>query len=228
MWDVFEEVFDPDASLWFFYDARQTDPIAFDISITDAPWMYFDYYGGFHMAGEAYNAEDVPLKPYLVGVLYDAEGNILDVAKDTVPVYILPEGIAPFDLTFWGPVEMEEGMFDPTTEWFIYVDYYWTWESYNESVFLNNFTFEAVQDDYGISVTGNVINDSGFDLENVIVVVSVVENATDLLFFTANTWLYDDLLDASNVDFEVDVYSDLSINPDEYTVYLMIVGDVIE
>ena len=228
LWDVGEEIYDADAYQMFYYDARKTDPVDYNITLNGDPWLYVDYYDGFHMAGEIGNEDEVQLQPYLVGALYDENGMIIDAAEIGIPYPVVPGYLAPFDFTYWGPMDLDPAYFDEIGTYEIFVDYYSTWTSSYEVVDLENFTFTSELQDDGIYVSGTVINDLGVEISSPVVVSYVIDLETDLVFATNYTWIWDDLADGAEVPFELTIYTHSGIDPDNIEIYTFITAEIYE
>lgn len=167
---------------------------------------YMDASGYFHLAGSITNNSTLDLSISMIASIYDVDGNVLDAASLSLPVYnIAPGETLPLDFDNWGPMSSTDDMYDKADEYFVTVDSYLTYESYFDLVDIStrddSNTFSADEAKF----IGYVVNDSGRDLTGATVLVALYEKGTDKLLATEYYWIFDDILNGAETTYEVTV-----------------------
>lgn len=214
-----------------YLDAQETTQAEiYDIEISQDNSDYIDKYGSIHLVGSVTNNSSEFLSISLVGSLYDADDNVLDVATSSMPFYsIAPGETIPFEFSSsWGVINYTEGMYADTADnYLIQVDYYWTSPAYYEPFDLATDDANDVyeMDDYQITFTGQVVNDSGGAAKNVTIAVALVDPTTGAVVATGYSYIYDEIADGGTTDYEVYIPFWEGFNFDDYEVYYIVKGE---
>lgn len=207
-----------------YVDAEITSPSdPFSISFSDF-YSYVDGYGWFHLVGEVSNDGDQTLSISLVASILDADGNAIDAASLSVPIYVGPGETVPCDLDGWGPMNYTEGFADLGDNYVVQWDPYWTWETDSEYIDLPTTGDDNVFDEYQGSFTGQVLNDSGGPIGYTTVIVSLRDIGGELIA-TDYTSIWDEIPEGESAEYEiyVDVEPELDVDAIEY--FLMVKGE---
>jgi hypothetical protein len=183
---------------------------------------YFDTDGDFHLVGELQNNSDVSLNITLIAGIYDAQENVLDAEKTDVPVYALAPGEHMFyDFTDWYPIDDSEGLYEKMDTYVVQVEPGWTWDTDTQYVDLS-FTDDGFEYDsfWGLTFTGQVVNDSGQTITGGIVLVPLRDKQTGELLAMGYQTIYDDIEPGGSQDYEVmvEISEDLDLEGFDYVV----------
>lgn len=191
----------------FYWDTVVAEPAdTFDLSLSDF-YDYMDTYDGFHLVGTVTNNGTKNMNISLIAGIYDDAGNVLDAATVSLPVYhIAPGETMAVDFDSWGPMSYTDGAYDTASEYLVSVDYYWTYESYSELVTVSTRDDSNTFDSDEAKFIGYVVNDSGKDLSDATVVVTVYEKGTDKVIATEYHWLFEEIASGGEAAYEVTVY----------------------
>jgi hypothetical protein len=136
---------------------------------------YVDNYGQFHLVGELTNNGDKNIGVRLVATIYDKDNNILDASEvDTAISAVKPGETIPYEFNYWGPLDSKKGLFDDKADRFtVQVDPTWTWTTDTELLDLTTKDDSNEWDEYQGTFKGQVVNDTGGDLDSVVVMVGL-------------------------------------------------------
>ena len=205
-----------------YVDAEYTAPEDYyDLIFSEPTNNYVDTNNTFHLVGEITNNTEEYLKVDLLAAIYDEEGNVIDVASTSLPIYSLEPGeTLPYDFDDWGMLNYKDGAIDDASTFSVQWDPYWTWISEVEYVDLpiqnENSEFD---DSYG-RFTGEIVNDSGLLLSNAAVIICLYDAETGQIVAMGYESLFDDIPAGESVEYDVylDIEPGLDIGAVEYVV----------
>lgn len=200
-----------------------------DIQLTDEHFDYKDdsYFSQVHLVGEVTNNTGNRLSVGLIAALYDKDGNVIDVASATLPVYgIAPGETIPYEFASnWGVANSKEGIYpDQTDKYRVFVDPEWTYESSTE---LFDLTYSDIENDLSdgqIKFTGKAVNEASAARSNVVVIVSLYDKENDQVVATGYSYVWDDVPANGSGDFEVTVPVWDGFDVDKYEYVIIIKG----
>ncbi len=161
-----------------YVDGIVSEEIPVQEIYVDLTYDYFDDWGDFHVVGTLENGSDVRYSTYLVTGLYDEFGVVIDAASSSMPMYLEPGQVIPFDATYFSSVGWNDGQAERVDNYTTQIDPYWTYEAPYETVALKTFTVTESKDGDSWNFTGDVTNDSGKDLSWMIVLVAIYDGDT--------------------------------------------------
>ncbi|NJN43497.1 MAG: hypothetical protein HC806_01315 [Anaerolineae bacterium] len=211
-----------------YLDAEYTDAVGpFNIEIGDAIY-YFDTFDNLHLVGQLTNQSDMTWNIRLVAGIYDAEGNVVDVAHVDLPINALAPGeSSPYDFDFWGALDSTVALQDQVASYTysIQVDAYWTWDTDTELLDLATANDTNEFDDFGGEFNGQVVNNTGGLIDSVVVIVYLVDKETNTIVAVDYTYLFEEIQDGASLDYTVymDPKEGFDINTAEY--YIVVKGE---
>lgn len=161
-----------------YVDGIVTEEIPVQEIYVNLTYDYFDDWGDFHVVGTLENGSDVRYSTYLVTGLYDDAGVVIDAASSSMPMYLEPGQVIPFDATYFSSVGYIDAQAERVDNYTTQIDPYWTYEAPYETVALKTFTVTESKDGNLWNFTGDVTNDSGKDLSWMIVLVAMYDGDT--------------------------------------------------
>ena len=205
-----------------YMDAVFTDPTeSFDLSFSESHHNYIDAYDSFHLVGEITNNYAENLTISLVGGIYDADGNVIDAATTDIPTFSIAPGVTmPYDFQYWGPLNYKTGTADLASSYTVQWDPYWTWTSTTEYVELTTQNDSNEVSTYQTTFTGEVLNNSGQDIDGATIVVSFYDVETGELVAMGYGGIYDAIANNATAEYTVwvDPPADFDINSVEYVI----------
>jgi hypothetical protein len=211
-----------------YMDAEYTDAVApFNIEIGDGIY-YYDTFDNLHLVGQVTNQSDITWNIRLVAGIYDAEGNVIDVAHVDLPINALAPGeFSPYDFDFWGALDSTVALQDQVSSYTysIQVDAYWTWDTDTELLDLTTANDINEFDDFGGEFNGQVVNNTGGLIDSVVVIVYLVDKETNTIVAVDYTYLFEEIQDGASLDYTVyiDPREGFDINTAEY--YIVVKGE---
>jgi len=190
---------------------------------------YFDSMGSFHVIGSIENRDPKrAFSTYLLTGLYDANGVVLDAVSSSLPMYIQPGQIVPFDATYFSVVDWYPSQADLVDTFTVQIDPYWTYESPYEVIELEASNVKQTLENNAATFTGEVTNTGTKDLSWISVQVNLYES--DVLIATNYTTVFPDgdaIAAGATNPFELNIY--LSPNQDTTNIkYEVIVQGVVK
>ncbi len=183
--------------------------------------LYFvDSLGYSHLVGEVVNNGDEAMNVRLIGGLYNAEGNVIDVDFNSVPVPLDPGETLSFDFTTLSATNYNTALRDETASFTVQVDPYWTYAAITEYVFLETRNGSATEDGGIITETVDVVNSQTFDVEYAYVVASVTDPAGQVAGYSYSTT--DPVAAGASVKTQITIYVDPALDPAELKVNLIV------
>ena len=205
-----------------YLDAVEADPIEiFDFTTSDSHYYYFDAFNSFHLVGEVTNNNDEFFTISLVAGIYDADGNVVDAATTDIPTFsIAPGETLPYDFQYWGPVDYKTGAIDLGSNYYVQWDPFWTWSSSSEYVDLITQNDINTVDDFQVTFTGEVLNDSGDEIDSATVIVSLFDSESGELVATGYGAIYEPISPNASAAYEVwiNTPADFDFSTVEYTI----------
>jgi hypothetical protein len=205
-----------------YLDAINADPIEiFDFTTSDSHYYYFDAFDSFHLVGEVTNNNDEFFTISLVAGIYDAEGNVVDAATTDIPTFsIAPGETLPYDFQYWGPVDYKTGAIDLGSNYYVQWDPFWTWASSSQYVDLTTQNDINTVDESQVTFTGEILNDSGDEIDSATVIVSLYDSQNGILVATGYGAIYEPINPNASAAYEVwiDIPADFDFSTVEYTI----------
>ncbi len=188
-----------------YVDAEVATPVEiFDFSTSESHYYYIDAYNFFHLVGEVTNNNNEFFTISLISGIYDVDGNVVDAATTDIPTFsIAPGETLPYDFQYWGPLNYQNGAIDTASNYFVQWDPYWTWSSSSENVELStdndNFELSANQ----VTFTGDVINDSGEEIQGATVIVTLYNKDSGELVAMGYGGIYDPIASYQTTPYQI-------------------------
>jgi len=205
-----------------YVDAQITDPAeGFDLVFSDAHHNYLDAYDSFHLVGEITNNESEFLTLSMVAGIYDEDGNVIDAATTDIPTFsIAPGETLPYDFKYWGALNYKASSVDLASSYTVQWDPYWTWASTTEYVEISTENDVNEVDDFQITFTGQIHNDSGDELDGATVIVSLYSVETGELVGMGYGGIYDIIGANDRADYTVwiEIPNDFNVDEVEYVI----------
>lgn len=215
---------------YVYVDAVVADPVAANavaFKDTDADGdnsndvSYFvDTLGYSHLVGEVVNNGDEVMNVRLVGGLYNAEGNVIDVDYNSVPVPLNPGETLPFDFTTFSATNYNAALRDETASFTVQVDPYWTYAAISEYAALETRNGSAVEEDGIITETVDVVNTQTFDVDYAYVVASVTDPSGQVVGYSFAAT--DPIAAGATIKTQITIYVDPALDPSELKVNLVV------
>ncbi|MFN2150341.1 MAG: FxLYD domain-containing protein [Anaerolineales bacterium] len=180
-----------------------------------------DAYNSFHLVGEVTNSDNEFLTISLVAGIYDADGNVIDAATTDIPTFsIAPGETLPYDFQYWGPLNYKSGIIDAASSYTVQWDPYWTWTSTAEYNDLSTQNDQNEVSSYQVTFTGEVINDSGIEVDGATIIVSLYSKETGELTATGYGGIYEPIAPNATAEYTVwiDIPEDFDIDTVEYVI----------
>ncbi len=161
-----------------YLDVETTDKQEFLISAENDLSDLHDYVdanGQFHLVGEITNSADQNIGVRLVATIYDKDNNVLDASSMDTPISAIKPGeTIPYEFNYWGPLSSKKGLYDEKADRFtVQVDPTWTWTTDTKLFDLKIKNEKNEWDEYQGTFTGQVVNDTGGDLESAVIMVGI-------------------------------------------------------
>ncbi len=218
-----------------YFDVETTDKQDFlidaekDLSDLHA---YLDNYGEFHLVGEITNNGSENVGARLVATIYDKDNNVIDAASMDTPISAIKPGeIIPYEFNFWGPLDSKKGLYDDKADRYsVQVDPTWTWTTKTELFDLEAQNKKNSWDEYQGTFTGQVVNNTGGDLESAVVIVGIYgkKGQPDADKLVAMGYSYADitekLANGKTADYTVYVPIPKDFNMDNYEYAIVVKG----
>lgn len=210
-----------------YVDALPTSPEEpWPIAFSEETRVYVDRYDDVHLVGEVTNVGDETLDILLLAAFYDADGNVLDADKLTMPADLAPGETLPFDMVGgWAVLEHTSGLFDQVDHYTITGDQYWTWKSSEVTVDLatDNDTQEFNKDN--ASFTGQIVNDSGTAVDKAFVIVGLRDAATGKLVATGYDAVFDEIPPDGSADYIVSIDLEPGEDATSLEIFFIVKGE---
>lgn len=205
-----------------YVDVVVADPSdVYDLVFAESHHNYVDAYDSFHLVGEITNNADEYLTLSLVAGIYDADGNVIDAATTDIPTFsIAPGETLPYDFQYWGPLNYKSGTTDSASSYTVQWDPYWTWTSTTEYNDLTTQNDQNQVSDYQVTFTGEVLNNSGIDVDGATIIVSLYSKETGELVATGYGGVYDPIAPNATAEYTVwvEIPDDFNIDTVEYVI----------
>ncbi len=183
--------------------------------------LYFvDTLGYSHLVGEVVNNGDEAMNVRLVGSLYNAEGNVIDVDFNSVPAPLNPGETLPFDFTTFSATNYNAALRDETARFTVQVDPYWTYAAIAEYAALETRNGSATEEEGIITETVDVVNTQTFDVDYAYVVASVADASGQVVGYSYATT--DPIAAGATVKTQITIYVDPALDSSELKVNLIV------
>lgn len=181
---------------------------------------FVDTLGYSHLVGEVVNNGGEAMNIQLIGGLYDADGNVIDVDYNSVPVPLGPGEALPFDFTTFSATNYNAALRDGTASFTVQVDPYWTYAAITEYAALETRNGSAVEEDGIITETVDVVNTETFDVEYAYVIAGVTDPAGQVVGYSYATT--DPIAAGASVKTQITIYVDPALDSSELKVNLVV------
>jgi hypothetical protein len=211
-----------------YVDAQVADPVEiFDFTTSDTHQYYIDSYGTFHLVGEVTNNNEEFFTISLVAGIFDEKGNVVDAATTDIPTFsIAPGETLPYDFQYWGPINYKEGMIDTATNYYVQWDPYWTWSSTSEHVELSTENDSNEVGDFQVTFTGDVVNDSGEEVEGATVIVTLYSIESGALVAMGFGGIYEPISPNGTTTYQVWIDTPINFDFDSVEYEIFARGDL--
>ena len=199
-----------------YIDAVVGSEDSYDIEFVGDETVYRDTYDSFHLVGEVANHSNKNLNIRLVAAFYDADDNVLDVDSLDLPISSLaPEEKCPYDFNFWNLVNYDEDIAQQIDHYTVQWDPGWTWTA-STQVKLST-TEEASFDSGTATFSGQIVNDSDYDLSSAEVVVLLRDKTGGNVVATGDAFSLDEIPAGGSADYSVEIELPTDFNKDSVT-----------
>ncbi len=211
-----------------YIDAETTDPLdTFDLVFSDSHHNYTDAYDSFHLVGEITNNHNEFLTISMVAAIYDEDGNVLDAATTDIPTFsIAPGDTLPYDFQYWGPLNYKVGTIDLASSYTVQWDPYWTWASTSEYIDLATQNDSNEVSSYQITFEGEVLNNSGAEVDGATVIVSLYDVESGELVAMGYGGIYDPIASNATAEYTAWVSIPVDFDIDSYEYVIIAKGDL--
>lgn len=205
-----------------YIDSEVTDPVdSFDLVFSESHYNFTDTYDAFHLVGEITNNHNEFLTLSMIAGIYDEDGNVIDAATTDIPTFtIAPGDTLPYDFQYWGPLNYKTGTVDLASSYTVQWDPYWTWTSTSEYIELTTQNDSNEVSSYQITFSGEVLNNSGEEVDGATVIVSLTDVASGELVAMGYGGIYDPISANGTAEYTVwiDIPADFDIDSVEYVI----------
>lgn len=205
-----------------YVDAETADPVdSFDLVFSESHYNYSDTYDSFHLVGEITNNHDEYLTISIIAAIYDEMGNVIDAATTDIPTFsIAPGETLPYDFQYWGPLNYKAGTVDSASSYTVQWDPYWTWTSTSEYSDLTTQNDTNEVSSYQITFKGEVLNNSGEEVDGATVIVSLYDVESGELVAMGYGGIFDTIGTNETAEYTVwvDIPTDFDIDSVEYVI----------
>jgi hypothetical protein len=211
-----------------YIDAEVANPVEiYDFAITEFHHYYIDTYDSFHLVGEVTNNNDEFFTISLVAGIYDADGNVVDAATTDIPTFsIAPGETLPYDFQYWGPLNYKDGTIDIASNYYVQWDPYWTWSSSTEYIELTTENDNTEVSTYQVTFTGDVLNDSGDEVDGATVIISLYDIESGDLVATGYGGIYDPIAPNATTAYQVWIDTPADFDIDSVEIAIVAKGDL--
>ena len=189
-----------------YLDAEQSEPLErASISIKSTN-DYVDVYGNYHLVGEATNSGDTHYNVSLIAGVYDVQGNVVDAADFSRPLETLAPGeTAPFDFTFWGPLNYNQNLVRTIESYNIVVDDAWTWSTETGMANLSTLANAREDGDDALYFTGQIVNSTTGLVDSAVIIVFLRDYQSGDVLATNFDYDYEKLEPGTTYDYFVEI-----------------------
>jgi hypothetical protein len=189
-----------------YLDVEQIEPLErASISVTTSN-DYVDLYGNYHLVGEATNQGETHYNVNLVVGVYDKQGNVIDAADLSLAQETLAPGeTAPFDFTFWGPLNYDPTLVDTIESHNIVVDDAWTWSTETGMANLSTLEKNREDSDESIYFTGQMVNSSPGLVDSAVIMVFLRDSQSGDVLATNFDYDYEVLEIGATYDYNIEI-----------------------
>ncbi|MCJ7660294.1 MAG: FxLYD domain-containing protein [Anaerolineales bacterium] len=208
-----------------YLDAEQSEPLeraSISINTTND---YVDLYGNYHLVGEATNSGDTHYYVSLVAGVYNVQGNVVDAADFSLALETLAPGeTAPFDFTFWGPLNYNQDSVRTVESNNIIVDDAWTWST--ETGMTNLSTLENAREDgdEALYFTGKLVNNTTGLVDSAVIVVFLRDYQSGDIVATNFDYDYEKLEPGATYEYAVEIPLWAGLDIDSVVVNYIVKG----
>ncbi len=196
-----------------YTDAVITDPVTtYDLTLSDEHYKYLDSFGDMHLIGSVTNNSSVELSVYLVAGIYDANGNVIDANSVYMPVPLAPGETLPYDFDIWGSVDYVSEAYAAASQYQIFFDWYSIYETFSPAYNISTSDDTNTFDGSTATFSGNVLNNSGRDLDSATVIVALYDKGTGKLIATNYTYVSGPIANNATGSYEVYLYTESNID----------------
>jgi len=214
---------DTSGDFQIYVSAETMTPLeTIEVSFSDYEHTFTDNYKLFHAIGEIQNNSEYIFDIHLLNTLYDANGNVIDVSSyNVLPASLSPGESAPYDIIFGGP--QMEAVNKGSVTWKSQLDYF-----SSRPVDDASFELGTSGDSHEFSgargtFTGMVLNNTGEELQVVLVVVGLRDKSGNLVGL-GRELLWDGVPDGESIEYSVPIELDPSLNTSALEHFLIARG----
>jgi hypothetical protein len=189
-----------------YLDAEQIEPSEHASVSINTTNEYVDVYGNYHLVGEATNTGETHYNVSLVAGVYDVQGNVVDAADFSLALETLAPGeTAPFDFTFWGPLNYNQNLVRTIDSYNIVVDDAWTWSTDIGMANLSTLGNAREDGDDALNFTGQIINNTNGLVDSSVIVVFLRDYQSGDIVATNFDYDYEQLEPGDTYDYTVEI-----------------------
>ena len=221
---MFDAPYDQGAALTdyaFYLDAEFASATTYYNLVTSQEhYGYLDAYEDFHLVGILTNNSDAYLNVRLLAGIYDEAGNCIDASSLFLPMAVAPGESMPYDFDLWGALDSSREAYESATQFEIFIDWYSTYEAYLIPSVISTTDDNNTYDGYTATFTGNVLNNSGRDLDSATIIVSLYDRTTGELIATDYSHTTGPISNNSAVPYTANLYPQADFDPTnvEFTI----------
>ena len=189
-----------------YLDAEESEPLERASISINSTHDYVDVYGNYHLVGEATNSGDTHYNVSLIAGVYDVQGDVVDAADFSLPLETLAPGeTAPFDFTFWGPLNFNQDLVRTIESYSIVVDDAWTWSTETGMANLSTLANAREDGDDALYFTGQIVNSTTGLVDSAVIVVFLRDYQSGDVVATNFDYYYEKLEPGTTYDYTVEI-----------------------
>lgn len=189
-----------------YLDAEQSEPLERASISINSTNDYVDVYGNYHLVGEATNSGDTHYNVSLIAGVYDVQGNVVDAADFSLPLETLAPGeTAPFDFTFWGPLNYNQNLVRTIESYNIVVDDAWTWSTETGMANLSTLANAREDGEDALYFTGQIVNNTTGLVDSAVIIVFLRDYQSGDVVATNFDYDYEKLEPGTTYDYSVEI-----------------------
>jgi hypothetical protein len=208
-----------------YSDALITNPAPkYDILISEKQNKYQDINNKMHLVGSVTNNATKPMNFQLIAGIYDENGNCLDANSVQFPIPLNPGETIPYDFIMWGAMDYVPAAYEAAFQSKIFINWISTNEAYSKSYTIitkdNTKTYEGNVGKFN----GIVVNNSGYDLSTVVVLVTIYDKISKELIATNYAYVTESMINNASGTYEVYLYPSDDIDPTNFDTVINAFG----
>jgi hypothetical protein len=217
-----KNIFDPA----IYIDAQVVPPQGFFDLTLHGPFAYNEDPGSFHLVGEITNNSPESVNVCLIAGIYNSKGYVLDTSTVNLPVSsISPDETLPFDFDLWGPMSFKKTIQVEADRFSVQWEPCKNTRDIKQYVNLENkLITQQFKADQGL-FSGEIINNSGFDVLSAVVIVSLQNITTGEINAMDYANIHQEIKPGGSIQYEIKLSVPQDINIADTEVVIIAKGE---